>query len=210
MRPGAVTESRGVRPPGGKDSGRAVPWYLHAALFFLLVCINTLVARFAVFSFPYAPGASSLYIVVALMIVFTLWFGMYGALAAYAGCYLGAGILSGIPPDVALYWSLADLWQVLIPLVAFRVLKADPALGGWRDLGVLLLTCVVVNNLIGAIWGSATLAIGGVIPWSSVSGAGIGWLAGNVLVSLVLVPPLLRFGTPRLQLHELYIRRYWQ
>ncbi len=100
---------------------REVPFFLHLAVFFLLVCINALVAKFVVFSFTIAPGVSSFYLVVAVMVVTTLWFGMYGAVAAYAGCYIGAGILSGLPPDVSLYWSLADFWQVLIPLLAFRV-----------------------------------------------------------------------------------------
>src|SRR5512137_551510 len=115
-----------------------VPVYLRIALFFLLVVSNVLVAKYVVFSFSIAPGVSFFYTVVALMIVTTLWFGMYGAVAAYAGCYIGAGILSGLPMDVSLYWSLADFWQVIIPLIAFRLLKADPSLRSSRDLGILV------------------------------------------------------------------------
>ena len=111
------------------------PIYHYIALFLVLACINALVSKFAVVTFEIAPGASAFYIVVALMIVFTLWFGMWGAAAAYAGCVIGAGILSGLPPDVSLYWSLADFWQVLIPLLAFRFLGADPALRSIRDIG---------------------------------------------------------------------------
>jgi len=188
----------------------AVPWFLHAALFFLLVCINALVAKFVVFSFSFAPGASLFYVVVALMIAFTLWFGMYGAIASYAGCYIGAGLLSGIPPDVALYWSLADLWQVLIPLAAFRVWNGDPALRSWRDAGVLLVFGVVVNNIAGATWGSVTLALGGLIPWSSVGDAWVAWFLGNLVVCIVLLPLALHFVTPWIQTHELYVRRWWQ
>lgn len=188
----------------------AVPWFLYAALFFLLACVNALVAKFVVFSFAFAPGASSFYVVVALMIAFTLWFGMYGALAAYAGCYIGAGLLSGIPPDVALYWSLADLWQVLIPLVAFREMGCDPALRSRRDILVLVVFGVVLNNVAGAAWGSVTLVLGGVIPWSSFGEAGFAWLVGNLFFCIVLLPLLLRFITPLIEGHELYVRRYWQ
>ena len=68
-----------------------VPFFLRIALFFFLVGCNVLVAKYVVVSYSIAPGVSFFYTVVALMIVTTLWFGMYGAVAAYAGCYIGAG-----------------------------------------------------------------------------------------------------------------------
>ena len=72
------------------------------------------------------------------MIAFTLWFGVWGAVAAYVGCVIGAGIPAGLPLSVNLYWSLADLWQVLIPLIAFALLKADVGLRTKRDFAVFL------------------------------------------------------------------------
>ncbi|MCX6701103.1 MAG: hypothetical protein NTV68_14500 [Methanomicrobiales archaeon] len=186
-----------------------VPIPLYIALFFLLVCINALVAKFVVFSFEMAPGVSSFYFVVALMVVFALWFGMYGAVAAYLGCYIGAGLLGGIPPDVNLYWSLADFWQVIIPLMAFRYFACDPGQRSRRDLGVLVIFGVVINNVVGATWGSVTLALGGVVPWSEVMPVFYSWLAGNVVVSIVFVPAILYLLTPVIRDHELYIRNYW-
>ena len=195
---------------GSRDqAGPAVKWYLYLSLFFLLTCINALIAKFVVFSFPVAPGASLFYVVVAFMIAFTLWFGVYGALAAYTGCYIGAGLLSGIPPDVALYWSFADFFEVLIPLAAFRVWGCDPALRSWRDVLVLVVFGVVINNVVGSAWGSATLAAGGIIPWSSFGETGIAWLTTNLIICIVLMPPLLRFVTPLLEGHELYVNDWW-
>jgi len=186
-----------------------VPFFLRIALFILLVCCNVLVAKYVVFSYSIAPGVSFFYTVVALMIVTTLWFGMYGALAAYAGCYIGAGILSGVPPDVSLYWSLADFWQVIIPLVAFRVLKADPSLRTLRDLGILVVFGIILNNIAGALWGSATLALSGSIPWAEVPSVFYGWLIGNIIVCITLVPLGLYFITPNIREHKLFIRHYW-
>jgi hypothetical protein len=197
------------KPPQARKPPAGVPFFLYVALFFLLLCINALVAKFVVFSFSIGPGVSSVYIVVALMVVFTLWFGIYGAAASYAGCYLGAGILSGIPPDVSLYWSLADLWQVLIPLIAFRSFGCDPALRTWRDVGVLVLFGVILNNLAGAVWGSGALAVAGEIPWSGISSLFSAWLIGNVIVCIIVVPLMLYFLTPVIEDHELFIRRYW-
>jgi integral membrane sensor domain MASE1 len=186
-----------------------VPFFLRIALFFLLVGSNVLVAKYVVFSFSIAPGVSFFYTVVALMIVTTLWFGMYGAVAAYAGCYIGAGILSGLPPDVSLYWSLADFWQVLIPLIAFRVLKADPSLRSTRDLVILVVFGIILNNVAGALWGSVTLALPGTIPWGEVPSVFSGWLIGNLVVCIVLVPLALYFLTPMIREHQLFIRHYW-
>jgi len=189
---------------------KEVPLFLYVALFFLLVCINALVAKFVVFSFGLAPGASTIYLVVALMVVFTLWFGMYGAVAAYLGCFIGAGILGGISPEVSLYWSLADFWEVLIPLVAFRYFAADPALKSWRDLGVLLVFGILINNLAGAAWGSLALAAGGLIPWTGIVPVFFIWAAGNILICLILIPAILSLFTPAVQDHELFVRRYWE
>jgi hypothetical protein len=191
----------------GRTDDRGAPFFLHIALFFLLVCINALVARFVVFTFGIAPGSSSVYLVVALMVVFTLWFGMYGAVAAYAGCFIGAGVLGGIPPIINLVWSLADFWQVLIPLIAFRYFDADPALKSWRDLGILAVFGIFLNNIAGAAWGSLTLATGGIIPWSGTVPVFFGWLAGNIIVSIVLIPAILFLLTPVIQDHDLYAGR---
>lgn len=50
-----------------------------------------------------------MYTAAAFMIAFALWFGGWGVLAAYIGCFIGTGMLMGLPVEVNLYWSLADL-----------------------------------------------------------------------------------------------------
>jgi hypothetical protein len=186
------------------------PVYQYVVLFLVMVFINILLSKIAVISFEIAPGASAFYIVVAFMVVFTLWFGMWGAVAAYTGCFIGAGLLSGIPPDVSLYWSLADFWQVLIPLLAFRFLHADPSLRNMRDMGILLVFGVFLNNLAGAVWGSVSLAAAGEIPWSEINMVIYGWWIGNCVVCLLLVPPILYIFTPVIRQHPLFVREYWQ
>ncbi|MDO9034963.1 MAG: MASE1 domain-containing protein [Methanoregula sp.] len=186
------------------------PFPLYFGLFFLLICINALLAKFAVFSFAEGPGISSFYIVVALMIVFALWFGMWGAIAAYAGCFVGAGLLSGIPADINIIWSLADFWQVLIPLLAFRALRADPALTSRRDIVILLIFGVFLNNLCGALWGSLTLALAGLIPWNGFGSAFYACWMGNIIVILILLPLILYIFTPVVRTHELFVKSYWK
>jgi len=187
------------------------PTYSFLVLTIGLIIINTLLARFAVLALPVAgvPGVSGLYIAVAFMILFALWFGGYGAIAAYAGCFIGAGVLSGIPAQVNWYWSLAGLWQVLIPLVAFRMLNADLALSKRRDILIFVIFGVLVNNAFGALWGTVTLAVGNLIAWAEVTPAFVAWCIGNIVVTAVIVPLALRYGTPRIQKTKIFVRNYW-
>jgi hypothetical protein len=187
------------------------PTYTFLVLLIALIIINTLLARFAVIVLPFGgvPGVSTLYFAVAFMILFTLWFGAYGAVAAYVGCFIGAGVLSGIPPEVSVYWSLADLWQVLIPLVALRMLNVDLTLDKRRDIIVIVIFGIVINNAFGALWGTVMLAIGNVIAWAEVTPAFIGWFAGNVILTALIVPVALRHITPKIQKSKIFVKNYW-
>ncbi|MDD1661481.1 MAG: MASE1 domain-containing protein [Methanomicrobiales archaeon] len=188
---------------------RQKPGWWYPAIFIGLVIANTLLAAFGEISTEVAPGVSAFYIAVAFMIAFALWFGGWGVLAAYLGCVLGAGVVGGVPPVVNLYWSLADVWQVLIPLAAFRAFHADTGLSTWRDLGVFLAFGWLLNNLAGAAWGSATLALGGVIPWEGVQATFTNWFIGNLIVTIIITPPLLVYLTPRLRKAGLLVKGTW-
>jgi integral membrane sensor domain MASE1 len=189
------------------------PTYSFVILTLVLIVVNTLISRFCVIALPGGvAGVSALYFAVAFTILFTLWFGAYGAIAAYAGTLIGSGLLSGdpaIPPVVAIYWSIAGLLQVLIPLVAFRTFKVDPALENRRDWTLLLLFGVLINNIVGAAWGACTLAFGNVIASSQIGSVFFIWLIGNVIVTIIIIPLALRFGTPHIRKTKIFVRNYW-
>lgn len=187
------------------------PTYSFLILLMVLIIINTLLARFAVLALPFggAPGVSSLYIAIAFMILFAIWFGGYGAIAAYAGCFIGSGVLAGIPLNVNWYWSLSGLWQVLIPLVAFRMLNVDLSLAKRRDMMIFVIFGLVINNAFGALWGTVTLAIGNLIAWAEVTPAFSAWFIGNIIVTALIVPLALRYGTPHIQKTKVFVRNYW-
>ncbi|MGB8217687.1 MAG: hypothetical protein WCE94_10345 [Candidatus Methanoperedens sp.] len=166
-------------------------------------------SRYAVITWQIAPGVSGLYFAVAFMIAFSLWFGMWGAIAAYIGCFIGAGMSTGLSSGVNAYWSLADIWQVLIPLAAFRISGADAGLKTKRDFLIFLVFGVVLNNIVGAGWGASSLALGGVISWNNVPGVFVGWLIPNIIVTIVITPLLLRYITPYIKKSGLYVRNYW-
>ncbi|HMA05989.1 MAG TPA: hypothetical protein VKO45_08705 [Methanomicrobiales archaeon] len=179
------------------------------AVFVAIVIANTLLSAFAVVGAGIAPGIASFYLAVGFMIAFALWFGGWGVLAAYLGCILGAGLVAGVPGWLNPVWSLADLWQVLIPLAAFRAFHADVGLSTRRDFGIFLAFGWFANNLAGAAWGSVTLALGGVIPWGGVEAAFVSWLAGNLFMTMIITTLLLVFVTPRVREAGILVTGTW-
>ena len=185
------------------DNQKQKSFFTYIIILIIITIINSVISRFAVISWQIAPGVAVLYFAVAFMIAFALWFGIWGAIAAYIGCFIGAG--AGLPPDVNVYWSLADLWQVLIPLIAFRASGADVGLKTKRDFLIFLVFGLVLNNLVGAAWGSITIPPG--ISWKQ--GVFISWFITNLIVTIVITPLLLRYITPYIKRSGLYVRNYW-
>ena len=186
------------------------PLYTYVAILVVLIIINSLLAAFGEIHYPKAPGGVGLCLAVAFMIAFALWFGAWGAIAAFAGCFIGyAGVLGGLPLDVNLYWSLANLWQVLIPLIAFKRFDADIGLRTRRDFLIFLIFGWLLNNLVGASWGASMVAIGGLVSWNDVSGIFTGWFIGNLIVTIVITTLLLRYITPIIQKAGVCVKKYW-
>ena len=184
--------------------------YTYVPVVLIVSVINIALARFAVVTWSVGPGVATIYFAVAFMMVFALWFGGWGVIAAYIGCCIGAGVLGGMSHVVALYWSLADVWQVLIPLVAFRTFKANIDLRTRKDLWIFLVFGVILNNLIGAGWGAAALAIGRVISWSNVIFIFGSWFATNIMVTAIIATLMLRYLTPHVRRARLLVAGYWQ
>jgi len=186
------------------------PTYSFLFLVIGLIIINMCLSRLAIIITPSgANGVAVIYFPIAIMLLFTLWFGVYGAIAAYVGNFFGAGLLSGVPFEVSIYWSFATLWQVLIPLIAFRVFDVNVGIENSRDLFHLVLFGVILNNIVGAAWGAYTLAAGNVIPESQVMGLFSTLVVSNIVVTLLIVPLALRHFTPKVRKSKLFVKSYW-
>jgi len=189
------------------------PTYSFVILTLVLIVVNTVLAYA---STTYVPsntsGIAYLYPAVAFMILFTLWYGLYGAIAAYVGTLVGSGLLAtevlAQNPAIAILWAIAGLIQVLIPLVAVRKFEIDLALETRRDISLIILFAVVINNLAGAAWGAFSLSL--VLDTPGAMGSIFSaWLIGNVIVTLLIVPLALRFITPGIGKSRLFVKAYW-
>jgi integral membrane sensor domain MASE1 len=188
------------------------PTYSFVILTLVLILVNTSLAWISVRFIPAGTsGAALVYIAVAFMILFTLWFGAYGAIAAYVGTLL-AGVLGTasllIHPEIATIWAIAGLLQVLIPLVAVRIFEADLTLASRRDWTIIIIFAVLINNLVGAAWGAFTLSL---LPGSTstIASTFSTWLVGNIIITLLIVPLALRFCTGKVQKSKLFVKHYW-
>lgn len=190
------------------------PTYSFVILTLVLIVIDTLLAWLSVYLFPAGSfGVSIFYFAVAFMILFTLWFGAYGVIAAYIGTLLGSGLLSSgalqSQPVLAIFWSVAGLLQVLIPLIAFRVFEVNVGMENRRDFFHLILFGVIINNIIGAAWGAYSLSFGHIIQPSDVVGVFSLWLIVNMVIIVLIVPVLLWRFTPLIRKSKLFVRTYW-
>lgn len=188
------------------------PTYIFVILTLILIVIDTILAWGSTAIFPMIGIASIswLYIAVAFMILFTLWFGAYGAIAAYAGTLAGSGLMVSESlsqhPEVAIIWALAGLFQVLIPLVAVRSFGVNLSLEEPRDYTYILIFGVIVNNLIGAAWGVWTLSLAEPVTFGS---AFPSWFISNVVICILIVPLALKLFTPMIEKSRLYVKNYW-
>jgi len=186
------------------------PTYSFVILTLVLILINTALAWISVTFFKTGTsGVAYVYIAVAFMILFTLWFGAYGAIAAYVASLLG-GVLT-MPgllqrPEIAVVWAVAGLLQVIIPLVAVRTFGVNLTLPDRRDWAIILLFAVLINNLAGAAWGTFTLSLLGPV---NVAGVFSTWLVSNIIITLIIVPLALRFMTEKISRSKLFVKQYW-
>ncbi len=181
---------------------------LRITILILVTIANILLARYAALSISNVPGVVTFYFAVAFMIAFTFWFGAWGTIAAYVGCLVGSGIPAGLPLQVNLYWSLADLWQVLIPLVAFWLLKADVGLRSKKDFTVFAFFGLFLNNLAGALWGSGVFVLSGKFLAADFAALFSNWFLGNLIVTVLITPLMLRFVTPFLKKKGLFVPKF--
>jgi hypothetical protein len=186
------------------------PTYSFVILTLVLIVLNTALAWVSVTLFRTGTsGVSFVYIAVAFMILFTLWFGLYGAIAAYAGTFLG-GLLTAPElvqrPEIAIVWAASGFLQVAIPLAASRMFSVDLSLQARRDWAIVILFAVLLNNLAGAAWGAFTLSLAAPV---SITGVFITWFAGNVIVTILIVPLVLRYGTEKVRHSKLFVAKYW-
>lgn len=186
------------------------PLWHFIVLFVVILVLNTIIARYGEIAKPVTNGMPGLYLAVAFMIPFALWFRGWGVLAAYLGCMVGSTIAPFLGLIDNAVFSVADLLQALIPAAVFAFAGADPALRSPRDWAYFLAFAILVATLAGAVWGAFTLALFGIVPWGSAYLTGVSWFLSDMIVIIFITTPLLYLATPALQARGLLVSGWWR
>lgn len=149
--------------------------------------------------FDITPKNPAFFIAIAFMVVFGIWFGWRGILAAYLGCLFGVLISLPISIGWAMAFSLADALEVAIPVIAFRFFSVDPALKSRKDIGVYVLFGIVLNSVTGAIGGTLIVFMAGINKSSSMLTYFGTWIGGDMVLIFLITSLMLSFGTPYLR-----------
>lgn len=145
----------------------------------------------------------------AIQSVGSIWFGMWGGIAAFVFPLISNAISGSAPLPVSLAYIPGNFLQGMLAGWAFRYFKADPRLKSARDWGTFILYGVIGCNIIGAAWGSTVLRLFGLISPASQLTVFIGWSLGNAIPSFVLGVILLKYLSPIVLKIRSFCKGYW-
>jgi hypothetical protein len=189
-------------------------WLMRLILAGVVSGVCTVLAIFAVITVPVpvAPGVSAFYIAAAVYVPFALWFGIWGGpIAGWVSCFI-LGIYSGFPIWFSAFWSVADVIEGAVPLIAFRTFKADPDLresaSKAKSWAMYFIFGVFLASLLSALWGGYTLAWFLGLPPAAATIVFLGWFIGDVIVLTVIATPMLYFLTKPIKRSQVYIEGY--
>ncbi len=189
--------------PGGKlNTTQYVLYAIQIAVVILLSWLGVIATPVV------GPGIGFLYWAYPFFVVFTLWWGLWGVIAAGIGCFVGAGLLTGMPLVPALAFSVGDFVPALLILILYRGVLAkrgiDPLgrdiLKSKKAAFWFVIWVMGITNVIGGMWGVWNLTLLGFVPKNAYwLGAGL-WILGDAIV-LLIAPFLIVSLTP-------IVRRY--
>nr|HET6900928.1 hypothetical protein [Ktedonobacteraceae bacterium] len=170
--------------PGGKgDSSTAITYSLRlkntpAPALGQIVAVATATAVYtilswlAIISLPSGISIiSSVFLAIGFGIPFALWFGGWAFVIAYIGNFVGAGLLAGLPLLLAIPFGTVDLLQLGLPMLLYRLFARRFGISPIgkdvytvRGFLFFLVAAVLVNNILGGLYGNLILIWGGINP----------------------------------------------
>ncbi len=182
---------------------------LHIVLTAVMAGVLAITILFAAITTTVVPGVAALYPATALEVVFGIWFGVWGAVAAYIGLLIAGSYAGWFPLPLGIILSLSDFAAALIPAAAFRLFRADPSLKNWRDWIIYVAFGIILSSVIPSLYyNSINLAIGWLPGMEAFWLAVISWNIGNYIVTTVIGIPLLKVVTPYIKRSGLYVQKW--
>ncbi len=142
----------------------------------------------------------SLNIAVSLYVVSGLWFGVWGIIGSCIGMIIG-NLIGGMPLSIVLLFQISTIFEVALPMWAFRKFKCDPRCRDFKSIMVFLAFAAVINSAVGSLWSGWYVILGQTAPdmWlyavlpSWFGGEAIGRAVIGLLCMWVLTPFIMKF-----------------
>jgi len=145
----------------------------------------------------------------AIQAVGSIWYGMWGGIAAAVFPLIANSLSAAAPLPVSIAYMPGNFAQGIIGGWAFRFFKADPSLKTSKSWLVFTFGAIIVPNIIGGAWGSTVLRMFGLITPAAHLVTFAGWVVGNSVASWVLGAILLRFVSPLVIRTKAFCKKYW-
>lgn len=145
----------------------------------------------------------------AIQAVGSIWYGMWGGVAAFVFPLISNSISGSAPLPVSLAYIPGNLAQGIIAGWAFRQFAADPRLLKFKDWFMFTFWGIIVSNIIGAAWGSTVLRMFELITPAAHLTVFAGWFMGNSVASWILGVIMLKFISPIVIKTKTFCKGYW-
>jgi hypothetical protein len=184
------------------------PGIVHIVALALFTGIGIVVGTFGSLAIPigfvsaFWPGQ-------AIQAVGSVWYGMWGGLAAFIFPLISNAMSGSAPLPVSLAYIPGNFVQGMAAGWIFRQLKLNPSLKFGRDWLWFTLVGILAANAFGALWGTTVLRIFGLITPSAQPVAWAGWFLGNSVASWVLGVIMLKFLSPLVVKTKAFCKGYW-
>lgn len=184
------------------------PGIVHIVMLALFTGIGIVVGTFGSLAIPigfvsaFWPGQ-------AIQAVGSIWYGMWGGIAAFVFPLISNSLSGSAPLPVSIAYIPANFVQGMAAGWAFRFFKADPSLKTGKSWVVFTLVAIIAANIFGAAWGSTVLRLFGLITPAAHLVTFAGWFVGNTVASWILGAILLRFISPLVVRTKAFCKGYW-
>ena len=178
--------------------------------------VYTILSWLAIISLPSGISiVSAIFLAIGFGIPFALWFGGWAFVIAYIGNFVGAGLLAGLPLLLALPFGTVDLLQLGLPMLLYRLFAKRLGISPIgkdvytvRGFLFFLVVAVLINNILGGLYGNLILVWGGFNPPSALLLGWFTWSLSNIVVTLVIGSILLRTLGPAVERFGLTVRNF--
>jgi len=167
---------------------------MHLVITGITAGVCAVLALFAIILIPVPglPSASGFWIPAGFYFVFTLWFGVWGALGGHVATWIAMSYFSGFTLHIWADGAVGDFVAPMVCLLLFKkVFRADPELKTRRD-WVAWIVSVPIASLVCGLWVHTINLMFGAITWPFWWVGVMAYFLGDSAAIFVVGTPLLK------------------